>query len=222
MRPHVVVNLASSIDGKISNEKRVQLRISCEEDLKRVDELRASFDGIMVGIGTILSDNPKLNVKNEDLRKKRVINGKNPNPTKIVVDSECRIPENAEVFSMGHVIVAVSRRANKENIEKISKKAEVVVFGKEKVDLVALLDYLYKKGINKLLIEGGGTLIYSMLLNDLVDEIFIYYAPILIGGANSPTICDGRSFENPVEMELVSVERLEKGFLVHLTRKKKL
>lgn len=218
MRPYVIVNVASSIDGKISNEQRIQLRISCEEDLKRVDELRASVDAIMVGIGTILADNPKLNIKSEELRKKRIGDGLKPNPIKVIVDSKCRIPEDSEVLK-GEAIVAVAKIASKERIERISKKAEVVVFGEEKVDLKLLMEYLYGRGIRKLLVEGGGTLISSLISEALVDDVFIYFAPIFIGGSNSPTICDGRSFEKPVEMEIVSIKKLGKGILIHLKPK---
>ncbi|MDI9610911.1 MAG: 2,5-diamino-6-(ribosylamino)-4(3H)-pyrimidinone 5'-phosphate reductase [Archaeoglobales archaeon] len=215
MKPHVLVNVASSLDGKISDETRKQLRISCKEDLQRVDELRAEADAIMVGIGTILADNPKLNVKSKELRDKRLLEGKTENPIKVVVDSKCRIPEDAEVFN-GKVIVAVSKLADLNRVEKISKKAEVVVFGKEKVDLKALLEDLYNKGVRKLMVEGGGTLISSLLKEGFVDEIFIYYAPIIIGGAKSPTICDGSSFSAPLKVEIVSVERLGEGLLLHL------
>lgn len=217
MRPHVFINIAASVDGKISDENRKQIRISCNEDLKRVDELRATSDAIMVGIGTILADNPRLNVKSEELRKKRVAEGKKENPVKVVVDSKCRIPENAMVFD-GEVILAVSKIADKERVEKISKKAEVVVFGEQEVDLVALFEYLYKRGIKRVMVEGGGRLISSLLSKNLVDEVFIYYAPIFIAGENSPTICDGRSFATPLRMELVDVKRFGKGFLVHLKR----
>ncbi|MCS7130952.1 MAG: 2,5-diamino-6-(ribosylamino)-4(3H)-pyrimidinone 5'-phosphate reductase [Archaeoglobaceae archaeon] len=217
MRPYVFVNIASSLDGKISDETRKQVRISCKEDLRRVDELRASADAIMVGIGTILSDNPKLNVKSEELRKKRILEGKEENPIKVVVDSRCRIPENAEVFN-SKVILAVSKLADKEKVERINKKAEVVAFGEEKVDLKALLEYLYKKGVRKLMVEGGGTLISSLLREDLVDEMFIYYAPIIIGGEKSPTICDGNSFNPALRMKIVSVERFGEGVLLRITR----
>ncbi|MEM0022087.1 MAG: 2,5-diamino-6-(ribosylamino)-4(3H)-pyrimidinone 5'-phosphate reductase [Archaeoglobaceae archaeon] len=215
MRPHVFVNVAASIDGKISDESRKQIKISCEEDLKRVDELRASADAIMVGIGTILADDPKLNVKSEVLRKRRVLEGKSENPIKVVVDSKCRIPENAKIFE-GKAIVAVSKLADKERIERISKIAKVVVFGEKKVDLKSLLRYLYEKGVRRLMVEGGGTLIASLLRENLVDEIFVYFAPIIIGGERSPTICDGRSFEKLLRLQLVSVERLGEGILVHL------
>lgn len=215
MRPHVFINVASSLDGKISDETRKQLRISCKEDMERVDRLRAEADAIMVGIGTVLSDDPRLNIKSKELRDLRLLNGKPENPIKVVVDSKCRIPENAKVLE-GDVIVAVSKLADKSKVEKISKKAKIVIFGEERVDLKSLMEYLYNTGIRKLMVEGGGTLISSLLHQSLVDEIFIYYAPIIIGGANSPTICDGSSFEVPKRINIVSVERLGEGLLVHL------
>lgn len=217
MRPYVLVNVASSLDGKISDERRRQIRISCDEDLKRVDELRASADAIMVGIGTIIADNPKLNVKSKELRDKRIAVGKKENPLKVVVDSRCRIPENAEIFE-GDVLVAVSKLAEKDKIEIISKKAEVVVLGDEKVDLKALLAELHRRGVKKLIVEGGGTLISSLLKENLVDEMFIYYSPIIIGGSNAPTICDGSSFSVPIKMKMISVERLGEGLLVHVKK----
>ncbi|TDA30344.1 MAG: 2,5-diamino-6-(ribosylamino)-4(3H)-pyrimidinone 5'-phosphate reductase [Archaeoglobi archaeon] len=219
MRPYVFVNIASSLDGKISDEKRRQLRISCREDLERVDELRASADAIMVGVGTILADNPKLNVKSKELRERRLREGRTENPLKVVVDSKCRIPDDAQVFD-GKVIVAVSKLAKRESLERIAKKAQIVVLGEEKVDLNSLLNFLYDQGVRRLMVEGGGTLISSLLREGLVDEMFIYYAPIIIGGSNSPTICDGRSFELPVRMEIVSFERLGEGILVHTKPRK--
>jgi 2,5-diamino-6-(ribosylamino)-4(3H)-pyrimidinone 5'-phosphate reductase len=207
------------LDGKISDEKRRQLRISCKEDLERVDELRASADAIMVGVGTILADNPKLNVKSKELRERRLREGRTENPLKVVVDSKCRIPDDAQVFD-GKVIVAVSKLAKRESLERIAKKAQIVVLGEEKVDLNSLLNFLYDQGVRRLMVEGGGTLISSLLREGLVDEMFIYYAPIIIGGSNSPTICDGRSFELPVRMEIVSFERLGEGILVHTKPRK--
>jgi len=215
VRPFVFVNIASSIDGKISNEKRIRLRISCDEDLKRVDKLRAESDAIMVGIGTVLADDPRLTVKSEELRARRLAEGKSENPIRVVVDSKCRIPVNARILSdEARTIVAVSKSADKNRIDQISKRAEVVIFGNDKVDLKALMRYLYEIGVQKLMVEGGGTLINSLLREKLVDEIYIYYAPIIIGGEKSPTICNGKSFENPIKLELVSIERLGEGLLM--------
>ncbi len=215
MRPFVFINVAASLDGKISDETRRQIRISCPQDLQRVDELRAASDAIMVGIGTVLSDDPRLTVKSEELRAKRVLRGKPANPIRVIVDSKCRVPESAKVLDRSaETIVAVSNSADEEKVRRISRLATVVRFGSEKVDLVALLDYLHGVGVRRLMVEGGGTLISSLLAAELVDEVYIYYAPIFIGGSESPTICDGRSFEVPKKFEIISVERLGEGVLV--------
>ena len=214
MKPFVFINVASSVDGKISDESRKQLRISCEDDLKRVDRLRAESDAIMVGIGTVLSDNPRLTVKSEELRRWRIEQGKPKNPIRIVVDSRCRIPLNAEVLNgEAKTIVAVSKSANQSKVEKLRQKAEVVVFGENKVNLAALMRYLYEIGVRKVMVEGGATLNYGLLKEGLVDEIYIYYGNMIIGGAKSPTVVDGSSFSPPIELELISVEKLGKGVL---------
>lgn len=215
MRPFTFINVASSVDGKISNEKRVQVRISCEEDLKRVDELRAKSDAIMVGIGTVLSDDPSLTVKSDFLRSERVKKGKPENPVRVVVDSKCRIPLNAKVLDKSaRTIVAVSRDADMEKVEALERLGvEVFIAGEEKVDLKALMKYLYDKGIRVLMVEGGATLNWALLNEGLVDEIYVYYGSIIIGGANSPTIVDGRSFDPPIRLELIDVERIGEGVL---------
>lgn len=217
MKPFVLINIAASLDGKISDESRKQLRISCQRDLERVDELRASSDAIMVGIGTILADNPGLTVKNPELRKLRVREGKDENPTRVVVDSKCRIPLDAKVLdNKAKTIVAVSKKADVRKIGELKKRknVEVVVFGEEKVDLKGLLRYLHRVGIRKLMVEGGGTLNRSLIAEKLVDEIYIYYGSMLIGGKTSPTIVDGRSFDEPIKLKLISFEKFGEGVLI--------
>ncbi|MET1125187.1 MAG: 2,5-diamino-6-(ribosylamino)-4(3H)-pyrimidinone 5'-phosphate reductase [Archaeoglobaceae archaeon] len=213
--PFVIVNMAASLDGKISDEKRRQIRISCEEDLRRVDELRASCDAIMVGIGTVLADDPSLTVKSDELRAKRLLRGKPPNPLRVVVDSRCRIPIDAKVLdSRAKTIVAVASVADPSKVEEVRKKAEVVVLGEERVDLKSLMDYLAARGVKRLLVEGGGTLVSSLLRQRLVDELIVYYSPMVIGGSSSPTICDGESFDPPLRCEIVEAKRFGEGFLI--------
>jgi 2,5-diamino-6-(ribosylamino)-4(3H)-pyrimidinone 5'-phosphate reductase len=214
MRPFVFINIAASADGKISNESRQQIRISCREDMERVDKLRASSDAIMVGIGTVLSDNPKLTVKSSILREQRIKNGLNPNPMRVVVDGRCRIPPDAEVLNEeAKTIVAVSELANPERVDKIKKRAEVLVSGKTKVNLKTVVKELYNRGIRRLMVEGGGTLNQGLLQEGLVDEIVMYYGNLIIGGKNSPTPVDGRSFSPVLELELIELERVGNGLV---------
>jgi len=214
VKPFVFINIAASLDGKISDESRKQLRISCEEDFKRVDRLRAESDAIMVGIGTVLADDPRLTVKDEELRRWRIKQGKPENPIRVVVDSGCRIPLNAKVLNdEAKTIVAVSKLADRSKVEKLRQKAEVVTFGESKVDLTALMDYLYEIGVRRVMVEGGATLNFGLLKEGLVDEIYVYYGSMIIGGAKAPTVVDGSSFNPPIELELISVEKLGRGVL---------
>ena len=214
MKPFVFVNIAASVDGKISNERRVQIRISCEEDLRRVDQLRAESDAVMVGIGTVLADNPRLTVKSRELREKRRREGKPENPLRVVVDSRARIPENAFVLNdEAETLIAVSEKAEIERLKALQKKAMVFVSGECRVNLADLMEFLYYIGVRKVMVEGGGELVASLFRENLVDEIYVYYGNLIIAGKNSPTIADGESLENPAKLELLEVKRLGSGIL---------
>ncbi len=215
MRPFVFINIASSLDGKISNEKREQVRISTPEDFQAVDRLRAESDAIMVGIGTVLFDNPRLTVKSRELREMRVMRGLRPNPMRVVVDSRCRTPDDSEVLNEeAETIIAVSRAADEKKVEKMREKATVVVAGEERVDLRELLKTLYRMGVRKVMVEGGGELNHSLIRDGLADEIRIFYSGMIIGGRNSPTPVEGEAFEIPVQAELKSFEALGNGVAV--------
>ena len=207
MPPHVIINCAMSADGKIALPTRKQTRISSEEDMKRVHELRNECDAVLVGIGTVLSDDPKLTVK-----EKYVQNPKQP--LRIVLDSKGRIPEDAEVLSSdAHTIVVVSEGCDSE-----IKGAETVPCGKGKIDLKALMKILDGKGINKLLVEGGESVIWSFLKEKLADEFHIYVGSMVIGGKDSPTPAGGEGFQREkdiLRLKLTSIERLGDGVVLH-------
>jgi 2,5-diamino-6-(ribosylamino)-4(3H)-pyrimidinone 5'-phosphate reductase len=211
-RPFTFVNVAASVDGKISNESRKQIKISSKEDFLRVDRLRAFADAIMVGIGTVISDNPSLTIKSEALRIERIRNGKTSNPLRIVVDSRLRIPANSNILdNEAETLLATTELADDKRKLELSKKARVEIFGSQKVDLKQLSRFLYDIGIERLMVEGGGALINSMLREKLIDELNIYYGNIVIGGESSPTIVDGSSFEPPIKLELLNFQRLGDG-----------
>ncbi len=205
MKPYVIVNCAMSIDGKIALANRKQMRISNEEDMKRVYMLRNECDAVLVGIGTVLNDDPKLTVKEKYV--------KNPSqPLRIVLDSNFRTPKNAEVMSKDAptLIVTTCREFKEGNIE-------VIKCGKGKVDLKRLMKILYERGIKKLMVEGGETVIWEFLKNGLVDELSVFIAPIIIGGKNSPTLAGGEGALSPqkiIKMRLVESKKLGDGILL--------
>ena len=218
-RPFVFINAAMSADGKISTVERRQARISGKEDFDRVDSLKAKSDAIMVGIGTVLADNPSLTVKSEKRREERRKARKDENPLRIVVDNKARTPVDAEILNKGEGkrIIAVSKQAIVEDMERLGEKAEILICGKEEVNLRNLLYLLWQRGVSRLMVEGGATLNWSLISQGLVDELYIYVGNMIIGGENAPTLVDGKGFvveDAMVKLELSSVERMDEGVLL--------
>jgi 2,5-diamino-6-(ribosylamino)-4(3H)-pyrimidinone 5'-phosphate reductase len=220
MRPYVVVNIAMSADGKISTRERRQVRISGAQDFSRVDRLKAGCDAVMVGIGTVLADDPSLTVKSEECRKYRRNRGWDDHPVRIVVDSSGRIPPEASILHKGEGkrVVAVSRRADAAKIALLEKKARVIVAGDDEVDLCALMNELGAMGIHRVMVEGGGTLIAGLIEAGLVNEIYTFIGNIIIGGKDAPTFTEGEGFilESAFpRLTLREARRIEEGILLH-------
>ena len=217
MRPYVILNAAMTLDGKIATENGSS-NISGEKDLERVHEIRKDCDGIMVGIGTVLADDPRLTVHKIDA---------NPedNPVRVVVDSKCRTPVDARITNDDAKTIIAGANEYKEEFMKTEtyetlKRRGVKFFfsGDRRVDLKALMNYLHEEGIEKLMLEGGATLNFSMIRAGLIDEISICVAPMVVGGANSKTFFDGDGFDTmdeAVKLELIDYYPLDKDFILN-------
>jgi len=220
MPPYVVVNIAMSADGKISTRDRRQVRISGAQDFTRVDRLKAGCDAVMVGIGTVLADDPSLTVKSEECLHYRRKQGWDDHPLRVVVDSSGATPADASILhtGMGKRVVAVSKRADPIKISVLEKKATVLVAGKDEVDLVVLMDELGNLGVHRIMVEGGGTLIAGLMKAGLVNEIYTFIGNIIIGGKDAPTITDGDGFIKESEftrLTLLEARRIDNGILLH-------
>jgi len=220
MRPYVVVNVAMSADGKISTRERRQVKISGAQDFSRVDQLKAGSDAVMVGIGTVLADDPSLTVKSEECRTGRLNRGVDEHPVRIVVDSTARIPPEAAVLhkGTGKRIVAVSHQADPKKIAALQSFATVIIAGDDEVDLATLMDKLGEMGIRRVMVEGGGTLIAGLITAGLVNEIYTFIGNMIIGGKDSPSFVDGEGFilESGVSrLTLLEMHRIENGVLLH-------
>ena len=119
----------------------------------------------MVGIGTVLADDPSLTVKAEECRNNRIRRGVDEHPVRIVVDSRARISPEASIFrkGSGKRVVAVSRKADPEKVEELKKLATVIIAGDDMVDLAQLMEELGAMGIQRIMVEGGGTLIAGLI-----------------------------------------------------------
>ncbi|MDR5674141.1 Pyrimidine reductase, riboflavin biosynthesis [Halalkaliarchaeum sp. AArc-CO] len=215
----VVVNAATSVDGKLSTRRREQLPISGPEDFDRVDRLRAAADAIAVGVGTVLADDPNLGVKEEQRRVTRLQNGRPAHPARVVVDTRARTPPDAELFDgEATVYVLVGEGAPGDRLEALrGAGATVLVAGTDdgRVDLPTAFEALSAEGIDRLMVEGGGELVYSLFEAGLVDELSVYVGSFVIGGRNAPTLADGDGFiEAFPELDLVGVDRLDDGVLL--------
>ncbi len=203
-RPFVILNAAMSLDGKIATFMG-DSRMSSAADMKRVHQLRASVDAIMVGLRTLLRDDPKLTVKFFKSRK----------PRRIIVDSNALSPLSSYVVRTAReipTIIAVTSRAPNKRIEALRKNGvTVVVCGSGPlVSLKVLLGRVRKLGIRRLLLEGGGTLNWSMLSNRLVDEISVAITPRILGGSEATSLVEGRGnalVREGVQLKLLSHER---------------
>jgi len=217
LKPYVILNAAMTLDGKIATATGSS-NISGEEDLKRVHEIRKDCDGIMVGIGTVLADDPRLTVHKIDA---------NPedNPVRVVVDSKCRTPIDARITNNDAVTVIACANDFKDDFLKSEKydvfrKRGVKFFwsGDEQVDLKALMNYLHEEGVDRLMLEGGSTLNFSMIKSGLIDEISICVAPMIVGGVNAKTFFDGEGFDlmdDAVKLTLTDTYTLGKDLILN-------
>lgn len=210
MKPYVILNSAMTLDGKIAT-KTGSSEISGNEDLLRVHKIRKEVDAIMVGINTVLVDDPRLTVH-------KIPAEPSDNPVRIVVDSRARTPLNSRVLnSDAPTIIVVSEEAEPEKVKKLKENVDVIVCGEKRVDLKCLMEKIVFQGVETLMLEGGSTLNYSMLASGLVDEVRVCIAPMIAGGFNAKTLADGEGVDfmkDAFALEFKKVYRLGEDLIL--------
>jgi len=201
--PFVTLKAALSLDGKIATRSGDSQWISNEQSRARVHRLRSRVDGILVGIGTVLADDPLLTP--------RLSRKKNRTPLRVIVDPQLKIPLPAQLFSdPGPVLIAAAEGAPKKKAADLRRKGvEIVLFPTKggRIDLKALLAYLGQKEVTGLLVEGGAEIFSSFLSEGLADRLWLFYAPILIGGQSAKGMVGGRGVATVAEA--LRLERLK-------------
>ncbi len=216
--PWVAAKMAASLDGKIATVTGQSQWISCENSRELVHRWRDQFDAVMVGVGTVLADDPALTCRRSDRPGRH--------PIRVIVDSSARTPPNAAVVTgPGRCIIAVVASAPAQAVERL-EQAGAEVWGLPAspdghVDLAALARRLAADGIITVLLEGGPTLLAAMLAAGLVNELLLFYAPMvlggtrapgMVGGAGVPHLSDGRGWQ------IEDVQRVGSDILVRAVR----
>lgn len=201
-KPFTALKTAMSLDGKIATATGKSQWITNEKSRQRVHELRDVYDGILVGINTVLKDNPSLTT--------RLPNTEGKNPIRVVMDSMARTPLDCNLVTDGkaETIIAVSEAAPVERVDALKNAgAEIIKAGKTQVDVELLLLELGKRQMTSLFIEGGGQVNFSFLKAGAVDRVYAFVAPMLIGGREALTPVEGEGFSELSEaIRLTDVE----------------
>ena len=212
--PHVILSAAISIDGKISTRVG-DSKLSSKEDSVRLHKLRSKVDAILIGKNTLLQDNPLLTV--------RYTKGKNP--IRIILDSKGTIPINSKIIKTSNeipTIIVVSKKISKINLLKLQKlPIEIIVAGKNSINLKLLLKKLSSKKIKTILVEGGGTVNWEFIKNNLFNELIITLSPFLVGGNNAISFVEGQGFakiSNSPKLKLKSIKRLKNYLVLNYTK----
>ena len=219
--PHVLAKAAISLDGKIATVTGDSKWITNEKARKHAHRLREESDAVVVGVSTVVKDDPMLTVRCGPRQKNH--------PRRVIVDSLARISLSATVLKPDlacGTTIAVTRRAPESKIEKIRRRgAEVMICNSKKgrVDLSDLMRRLAREGFLYILIEGGSAILTTAFEEGLVDEVAFFYAPMIIGGETAPTLVGGRGIKKIIQalrIKNVDIETLDDNVLIRgLVRK---
>ena len=208
---HIILSAAISIDGKISTRSN-DSKLSSQEDSTRLHKLRSKVDAILIGKNTMLQDDPLLTVRHT----------KGKNPTRIILDSKGTISKNSKIIRTSDkipTIIAVSKKISKANLSKLKKlPVEIIISGENSVNLKLLMKKLSTKKIETILVEGGGTVNWEFIKNNIFDELIITLSPYLIGGNDAISLVEGKGFAkivNSPNLKLKSVRRLKNHLVIN-------
>ena len=210
-RPHVIFSAATTLDGKIAT-RTGDSKLSSKSDKNRVHKLRSKVDAILIGKNTAKLDDPLLSAHN----------AKKKNPIRIILDSDATIHANSRILRTSSkipTIIAVGQMASKKNLRRLKKfPVQVIICGKQRINIKKLIGLLGKQGIKKILVEGGGEANWSFVKENLVDEVIITITPYLVGGITATTLVDGYGFSTiakSTKLKLKSTRRSNNEIILH-------
>ena len=211
---HVILSAAISIDGKISTRAN-DSKLSSKQDKIRLHKLRSKVDAILIGKNTLLQDNPLLTVRHT----------KGKNPIRIILDSKGTIPISSKIIKTSNkipTIIVVSKKITHTNLLKLKKlPIEIIIAGENSVNLKLLMKKLSNKNIKTILVEGGGTVNWEFIKNNIFNELIVTLSPYLIGGTDATSFVEGKGFAkiiNSPKLKLKSIKRLKNYLVLNYTK----
>ena len=206
--PYVLLSAAVSLDGYLDDTGPDRLLLSGPADFDRVDEVRASVDAILIGAGTIRADNPRLLVNSEARRAARVAAGKPPYPLKVTVSGSGDLDPSANFWHTGGEKLVCTTDKGAERARSLGLAADVVSLGPE-LDWHRLLEHLHEeRGVDRLMVEGGGRVHTQLLQQGLADELQLVLAPLFVGTPEAPRLFGPGTYQAG-RLRLVESRRIE-------------
>jgi len=211
--PYVIIKSAMSIDGKIATYTGDSKWITSDKSINYVHKLRTEVDAVLIGINTIIKDNPVLTSHN-----------KGKNPIRILIDTKLDVPMNANILNNQSetIIITATEEKNNRKLDFLSKKnIDIIFLNKSKygiIDFKEIMTKLFKKSIYSVLIEGGGITNAYALNSGIVDEIFIFIAPKIIGGKDAPTPVEGpgiKKLSEAIHLNKITVKSFGDDILIN-------
>lgn len=186
-RPYVLLSCGMSLDGYLDDSTGDRLLLSNDADFDRVDEVRASCDAILVGATTIRQDDPRLLVRSAERRALREARGERPTPVKVTVTSSCDLDPDARFFALGDVdkLVYCAAPSVRSAMSRLGRVA-TVIDGGDPLDLRRVTADLHRRGVRRLMVEGGGSMHTQFLTAGLADELQLVVAPFFVGDSSAP------------------------------------
>ena len=212
--PKIILSAAISIDGKIATRSG-DSKLSSKRDLTRLHKLRSQVDAIIIGKNTVNKDNPLLTVRYS----------KGKNPIRIILDSHGTISNKSKILQTSNkvkTIIVVTKKITKKNLQKLKKfSVEIIIVGENQVNIKSLIKILSKRKIKTILLEGGGTINWEFIKNNLVDEFFITITPFILGGKDAITLVHGEGLNKITKSHkliLNVIKRLKNDLFLHYSK----
>ncbi len=206
-RPFIILKFAASLDGKIATKTGESKWITNEKTRLFSRKLRGEYQAVLVGINTVMRDNPHLGVRSSKRR----------DPIRIILDSNLQIPLNSQVLRDNNVLIATTACTPKNKVELLKGRGiPILTFESENIPLKELLLALRKREVISILVEGGGSVLGSFLDERLADKVYAFQAPLLIGGEKAVTAIGGEGISTITEaarLKNVTFKRLDDNWL---------